>query len=168
MFAVGRRRSCRVARVADACVPALCGGYARAALCGPLVAFRPPGDLKTTTNPHCIALGPPPVSPSLHRASFQKSARGGRTPNRFYRTRAPLPNTSSGFQCTGSNAKAHKNTGGFPKTRDRRRFFFACGAKGPEKTRSYLGSYLPFPTPLHADGLVHTSHTPPSSSQSGT
>ena len=67
-------------------VPALCGcgGYARVALCGSLVASRPPGDLKTTTNPRCIALGPPPVSPSLHRASFQKSARGGRTPKRFY------------------------------------------------------------------------------------
>ena len=57
-FAVGRRRSCRVARVARACVPALCGGYARAALCGPLVASRPPGDLKTATNGYCIALGP--------------------------------------------------------------------------------------------------------------
>ena len=86
VFAVGRRRSCRVAESrAPACLRCVgCGGYARAALCGPLVASRPPGDLKTTTNPHCIALGPPPVSPSLHRASFQKSARGGRTPKRFY------------------------------------------------------------------------------------
>ena len=49
------------------------------------MASRPPGDLKHKTNPHRIALGPPPASPSLHRASFQKSARGGRTPKRFYR-----------------------------------------------------------------------------------
>ena len=63
-------------------------GYARAALCGPLVASRPPGDLKNTTNPHQIALGPPPhfVWPSWGRVSvsFQKRARGGRSPDRFY------------------------------------------------------------------------------------
>ena len=45
--------------------PALCGGYVRAALCGPLVASRPPGDLENTTNPHCIALGPP-----AHRMAY--------------------------------------------------------------------------------------------------
>ena len=76
-------------------VPALCGGYAHARRC--VVPWWPlghQGSLRNATNPHCIALGPPPVSPSLHRASFQKSARGGRTPNRFYllsHARAPSP-----------------------------------------------------------------------------
>ena len=58
--------SCRVSRACLRCV-----GYARAALCGPLVASRPPGDLKNTTNPHQITLGPPPVSFGLRGAGFQ-------------------------------------------------------------------------------------------------
>ena len=57
--------SCRVSRACLRCV-----GYVRAALCGPLVASRPPGDLKNTTNPHQITLGPPPVSYGLHGAGF--------------------------------------------------------------------------------------------------
>ena len=144
-------------------VPALCGGYARAALCGPLVASRPPGDLRNATNPHCIALGPPPVSPSLHRASFQKSARGGRTPNRFYRTRAPLPPSPIRARASHGASGAQevmrrriKTRAASPK-REIAGDFFACGAKGLEKKRSYLGSYLPFSI---ADTQVVGSYLP--------
>ena len=57
--------SCRVSR---ACLRYV--GYARAALCGPLVASRPPGDLKNTTNPHQITLGPPPIAYGFRGAGF--------------------------------------------------------------------------------------------------
>ena len=67
-----RRRSCRVAQAARTCaVWDLPVGYARAALCGPLVASRSPGDQQNTTNPHPIALGPPPISCGLHGDGFK-------------------------------------------------------------------------------------------------
>ena len=107
---------CRASRTSR--VPALCGEYARAALCGPLVASRPSGDLKKKGKKHYIALGPRPVSPSLHRASIQKSARGGRTPKRFYRTPPPAthshddaklrPSTPCLWQAPASTQKTKK------------------------------------------------------------
>ena len=79
---VARWRSCLrsvsvLSRSARAAAPAAWwAADTRAALCGPLVASRPPGDLKNTTNPHQITLGPPPriVWPSWGRVSvsFQK------------------------------------------------------------------------------------------------
>ena len=63
--------SCRASR---ACLRACAEwGYARAALCGPLVPSRPPGDLKNTKNLHQITLGPPPVTLGLRGAGFQSS-----------------------------------------------------------------------------------------------
>ena len=59
--------SCRVSRACLRCV-----GYTRAALCGLLVACRPPGDLTNTTHPHQITLGRPPrVSFGLRGTGFQ-------------------------------------------------------------------------------------------------
>ena len=57
---------CRVSRACQRCV-----GYARAARCGPLVASRPPKDLKNETNPHQVTLGRPPVTFGLRGAGFQ-------------------------------------------------------------------------------------------------
>ena len=64
--------SCRASRAYLRCVAVwdLPVGYVRAALCGPSVASRPPGDRKNTTNPHQISLGPPPVSVGLRRTGF--------------------------------------------------------------------------------------------------
>ena len=42
-----------------------------ASVCGPLVASRPPGDQKNTTNLHSITQGPPPVSCGLRGAGFE-------------------------------------------------------------------------------------------------
>ena len=49
------------------------GPYARASLCGCLVASRPPGDLKNTTSTHPIARGRPPVSFVLHGPAVSPS-----------------------------------------------------------------------------------------------
>ena len=73
---VARWRSCLrsvsvLSRSARAAAPAAWwAADTRAALCGPLVASRPPGDLKNTTNPHQVTLGPPPVSFGLRGAGF--------------------------------------------------------------------------------------------------
>ena len=68
---LGRRRSCRAVQRAAA-PAAWWASYARAPLCGPLVASRHPGDLKITTNPHYIHLGPTSVSIELRRTEFHK------------------------------------------------------------------------------------------------
>ena len=84
---VARWRSCLrsvsvLSRSARAAAPAAWwAADTRAPLCGPLVASRPPGDLKNTTNPHQVTLGPPPVSFGLRGAGF---------PSRFKKERAEV------------------------------------------------------------------------------
>ena len=66
----GRCRSCRAAQRAAA-PAAWWAADTRAPLFGPLVASRPPGDFKNTTNTHTIPLGhPPPVSFELRGPEF--------------------------------------------------------------------------------------------------
>ena len=62
------RRAARLPVVC--CVVLIC---ARASLCGPLVASRPPGDFKTATNQRHIPLGPTFVWFELRGAEFQKT-----------------------------------------------------------------------------------------------
>ena len=64
-YVFGRRRSClsrRVARRRAAAPAAWWASYARASMCGLLVASRPPGDLENATHTQPIPLGLPPVS----------------------------------------------------------------------------------------------------------
>jgi hypothetical protein len=64
----GRRRSCHTERAPP---HLLWGGlHVHARRCGPLVASRPPGDLKNTTNTHPISLARTPVSFELRGPGF--------------------------------------------------------------------------------------------------
>ena len=78
-------------------------------------------------------------------------------PIAFIARARPFPNASAGFRCIGSNVNAHKTRAAAPKREIAGDFFFACGAKGLEKKRSYLGSYLPFSI---ADTQVVGSYLP--------
>ena len=64
--------SCRILRGTPRAsgVCGVCGRRARAPLCGPLVASRPPGERKNTTNTHPIPLGHHPVSFELRGPEF--------------------------------------------------------------------------------------------------
>ena len=138
-------------------VPALCGGYACAVLCGPLVASRPPGEPRNATNPHCIALGPPPVSPSLHRS-------GRSNPQSllsFIARARPFSNASAGFRCIGSNVNAHKTRAAAPK-REIAGQNFRLRRERPREITFLPRCISALFNSQDADGLVHTSHTPPS------
>ena len=66
----GRRRSYRTERAPPRLLRGGGGLHMHARRCGPLVASRPPGDLKNTTNTHPVSLGHPPVSFGLLGPGF--------------------------------------------------------------------------------------------------
>ena len=66
----GRRRSYRTERAPPRLLRGGGGLHMHARHCGPLVASRPPGDLKNTTNTHSVSLGHPPVSFELRGPAF--------------------------------------------------------------------------------------------------
>ena len=67
----GRRRSYRTERAPPRLLRGGGGLHMHARRCGPLVASRPPGDLKNTTNTHSVSLGHPPVSFELRGPAFR-------------------------------------------------------------------------------------------------
>ena len=67
----GRRRSYRTECAPPRLLRGGGGGlHMHARRCGPLVASRPPEDLKNTTNTHSVSLGYPPVSFELLGPAF--------------------------------------------------------------------------------------------------